>query len=74
MSIDVDYFHRKYGLNVMDVEYKQRAYDGKWELLAQIMDTDNQYTYETDSGGTVFLIPTRWLTLAVYDLQMEFVD
>jgi hypothetical protein len=61
----------EYGLNVLEVQFKQRAYDGKWERIAKIVDYDNKYTYSTESGSRVSLIPEKWVTLGVYDYLME---
>ena len=64
----------EYGLNILETDFKQRALDGKWERIAKIVDYDNRYTYTTDSGSKVTLIPEKWITLGVYDLMMEIVD
>jgi hypothetical protein len=64
----------EYGLNILEVQFKQRAYDGKWERIAKIVDYDNKYTYSTESGSRVSLIPEKWVTLGVYDYMVEFVD
>ena len=64
----------EYGLNILETDFKQRAFDGKWERIAKIVDYDNRYTYTTDSGSKVTLIPEKWITLGVYDLMMEIVD
>ena len=64
----------EYGMNVVEVQYKQRAYDGKWERIGRIVDYDNKYTYSTESGNRVTLIPEKWITLGVYDYMLEFVD
>ena len=64
----------EYGMNILEVQYKQRAYDGKWERIGRIVDYDNKYTYGTESGSKVTLIPEKWVTLGVYDYLLEFVD
>ena len=64
----------EYGLNILETDFKQRAFDRKWERIAKIVDYDNRYTYTTDSGSKVTLIPEKWVTLGVYDLMMEIVD
>jgi hypothetical protein len=64
----------EYGMAVLETQFKQRAFDGKWERLGKIVDFDNKYTYETESGSKVTLIPEKWVTLGVYDFIMEFVD
>jgi hypothetical protein len=62
------------GLNVLETQFNQRAYDGKWERIAKVVDYDNQYTYSTESGSRVTLIPEKWVTIGVYDYQMELQD
>lgn len=64
----------EYGLNILETQFKQRAYDGKWERLAKVMDYDSKYTYVTESGQKISLIPEKWVTIGVYDYMMEFVD
>lgn len=64
----------EFGMNVLETEFKQRAFDGKWERLGKIVDYDNKYSYMTESGSRVSLIPTKWVTLGVYDYIMEFED
>ena len=64
----------EYGLNVLETQFKQRAYDGKWERIAKIMDYENKYTYSTESGQKVSLIPEKWVTVAVYDYMLELQD
>lgn len=64
----------EYGLNILETDFKQRAFDGKWERIAKIVDYDNRYTYTTDSGSKVTLIPEKWVTIGVYDLLMEIAD
>ncbi len=58
-------------MKVIREEFKQRAYDGKWQRLGLIMDHDNAYTYSTESGAKVSLVPEKWVTLGVYDYLME---
>jgi hypothetical protein len=64
----------EYGLNVLETQFKQRAYDGKWERIAKIMDYEQKYTYSTESGQKVSLIPEKWVTVGVYDYMLEFQD
>lgn len=64
----------EYGMNVLETQFKQRAYDGKWERIIKVMDYDNKYTYDTESGSKVSLIPEKWMTVGVYDYMLEFVD
>ena len=60
--------------NVIEVQFKQRAFDGKWERIGKVPDFDNKYSYKTDTGSRVTLVPEKWITLGVYDYLMELVD
>lgn len=62
------------GLEITETQFRQRAYDGKWERIAKIVDFDNAYRYTSEHGSTVTLIPERWVTIGVYDLLMEVID
>lgn len=64
----------EYGMSILETQFKQRAYDGKWERLVKVMDFDNKYDYSTESGTKVSLIPEKWVTVGVYDYMLEFVD
>lgn len=64
----------EYGMAILETQFKQRAFDGKWERIGKIVDFDNKYTYETESGSKVTLIPEKWITLGVYDYMMELED
>lgn len=58
----------------MTIEFKQRAYDGKWEAIAKVMDHENAYTYKTEFGNVVTMTPEKYVCVGVYDYLMEFVD
>jgi hypothetical protein len=64
----------EHGMMIIETQFKQRAFDGKWERLCKIVDFDNRYTYTTESGSRMTLVPEKWLTLGVYDYLVEFVD
>jgi hypothetical protein len=64
----------EYGMTVLETQFKQRAFDGKWERIGKIVDFDNKYTYQTESGSRVTLIPEKWVTLGVYDYLVEVED
>jgi hypothetical protein len=64
----------EYGMAILETQFKQREFDGKWERIGKIVDFDNKYTYETESGSKITIIPEKWLTLGVYDYLMEFQD
>jgi hypothetical protein len=57
-----------------EVDFKQRAYDGKWEMVAKVLDHENKYVYKTESGNTVTLTPEKWITVGVYDYLAEIED
>jgi hypothetical protein len=59
-------------MNILETTFKQRAYDGKWEKLAKVMDYDNKYVYKSESGSNLTYIPTKWMTVGVFDLLAEF--
>ncbi len=56
---------------ILEYEFKSRAYDGKWQLLGKVLDTDNSYSYKTESGNKITLTPEKWITLVVYDYLWE---
>lgn len=58
-------------MNILETMFKQRDYDGKWEKLAKVMDYDNKYVYKSESGSNLTYIPTKWMTVSVFDLMME---
>lgn len=64
----------EYGMTVLETQFKQRTFDGKWERIGKIVDFDNKYTYQTESGSRVTLIPEKWVTLGVYDYLVEVED
>jgi hypothetical protein len=61
-------------MNILETQFKQRAFDGKWERIAKIVDYENKYSYETESSSRVTLIPEKWVTIGVYDYMLELVD
>jgi hypothetical protein len=58
-------------MNILETQFVQRAYDGKWEKLAKVMDYDNKYVYKSESGSNLTYIPTKWMTVGVYDMLVE---
>lgn len=58
-------------MNILETQFKQRAYDGKWEKLARIMDYDNKYVYKSESGQRMTYVPTKWMTVGVFDYVGE---
>jgi hypothetical protein len=61
-------------MRFIETDFKQREYDGKWEMIAKIMDHENAYTYKTESGNAVTLTPEKWITVGVYDYLMSIED
>ena len=58
-------------MNILETAWKQRDYDSKWEKLAKVMDYDNKYVYKSESGSNLTYIPTKWMTVGVFDLLAE---
>ena len=58
-------------MNILETQFVQRAYDSKWEKLARVMDYDNKYVYKSESGQRMTYVPTKWMTVGVYDLVGE---
>ena len=59
-------------MNILETQFVQRAYDGKWEKLAKVMDYDNKYVYKTESGNRMTYVHEKWMTVGVFDLLAEF--
>lgn len=55
---------------ILETQLVQRAHDGYWEKVVKIMDHDNAYTYQNESGVGVSLIPEKWQVIAVYPFIM----
>lgn len=58
-------------MNILETSWKQRSYDGKWEKLAKVMDYENKYVYKSETGSNLTYIPTKWMTVGVFDYMME---
>ena len=58
-------------MNILETSWKQRTYDGKWEKLAKVMDYENKYVYKSETGSNLTYIPTKWMTVGVFDYMME---
>lgn len=61
-------------MQVLETQFKQRAFDGKWERIVKIMDLDNAYSFVNENGNRTTLIPEKWVTVGVYDYMMEIAD
>lgn len=60
-----------HNMEILETQFVQRSFDGRWEKIARIMDKENAYTYKNETGTSVTLIPEKWVTIAVYDFMME---
>jgi hypothetical protein len=61
-------------MQILETDFRQRAFDGKWERLGKVMDLDNTYTFVGENGNRTTLIPEKWITLGVYDYLLEIID
>ena len=61
-------------MKIYEEDFKQRAFDGKWERIVKIMDLDNSYSFVNENGNRTTLIPEKWVTVGVYDYMMEIAD
>lgn len=60
--------------DILEEQFVQREYDGCWERIVKVIDHENAYTYQNESGVRVTHTPTKWLTVGVYPFIMEEVD
>ena len=60
-------------MKIYEEDFKQRAYDGKWERIGKVADEDNAYTFVNEHGSRMTTVPFKWITLGVYDYLMEIV-
>ena len=56
--------------DILETQLVQREFDGCWERIVKIIDHENAYTYQNETGQRVTLTPTKWLTVAVYPFLM----
>jgi hypothetical protein len=54
-------------MTVLAEEFKQRAFDGKWQRWVKYLDVNNAYTFTNEIGSRVTLIPEAWVVTDVYD-------
>jgi hypothetical protein len=64
-------FKKEKLMEILETQFVQRSFDGRWEKIVRIMDKENAYTYKNETGTSVTLIPEKWVTIAVYDFMME---
>jgi hypothetical protein len=60
-------------MRILETQFRQRPYDGKWERLAKVPAEEHNYTYVTDNGDKVTLHRNKWIAIGVYDMLGEFV-
>ena len=58
-------------MTVLETQIVQREWDKRWEKVVKMMDKENAYTYQNESGAKVTLIPEKWVTVAVYPFIMD---
>lgn len=56
---------------VIETQFVQREFDGRWEQIVRIPDPENAYQSMTDGGTVITLVPDKWLTVRVFDFLME---
>lgn len=59
------------GTKIIKTDYRQRAFDKKWEKIVKIPDFENKYSYKDGAGNIVNIVPTKWLTVGVFDFKFE---
>lgn len=57
---------------VLDADFRQRAFDGKWERIVKTLDYDNIYEFNTGHSKKTH-IPTKWIVTDVYDYIIELI-
>ena len=58
-------------MNILETQFVQRAFDSKWEKVVRVMDYDNKYVYKSESGQRMTYVPTKWMTVGVFDYVGE---
>lgn len=58
---------------VLETQYKQRAFDGKWERVVKTLDYENSYSFTNEVGNKVTYIPEKWICTKVFDLMGELI-
>lgn len=60
-------------MKILETQFKQRAYDAKWERIVKVPDHENAYVYTTEGGNVITILPEKWITTGVYDLLGDWV-
>lgn len=58
-------------MKIYQKEIRKRPFDGKWQLLGKIDDTENTYTYVDENQKKVTMIPTKWVVTDVFDFLVD---
>jgi hypothetical protein len=58
-------------MKILETQFKQREYDGKWEKIVKVIDYDNKYVYKSESGHRLTYIPEKWMTVGVFDWLLQ---
>jgi hypothetical protein len=61
-------------MKVLETQFKQREYDGKWERIVKVPDYENAYVYSTEGGNMIKILPEKWITVGVYDLLGDWAE
>lgn len=54
-------------MKFLEIAKHYRAYDDKWEVIAKILDHENDYHYKTETGQEITYTPEKWITINVLD-------
>lgn len=52
-------------MEFLEVSKHFRGYDNKWETIARILDHDNSYSFKSEDGRKMTIIPEKWITINV---------
>lgn len=58
-------------MTILETQFAQRAFDGKWQKLIKTLDYENAYSFTNDVGNKTSFIPEKWIVTNVYDYMME---
>lgn len=64
---------REKDYKILETQFVQRAFDGRWERVCKVLDTENSYSYKNEAGVNITFTPEKWITFGVYDAMMEIV-
>lgn len=66
----------KFATPIWGIDKKQRAFDGRWEVIGQILRSVNNvgydpYTYKNEDNEKIVAHPFVWATIDVVDHEFE---